>query len=169
MSPIGIRQAIVYLDHMYDWRTMSDEDIVAEAQPVEQSLRAWGNQFPKDPWLPPTAYHLMQLYAEIQTSGARAHAFTMMYYIVGKWPSTKEANLCRERLTQGFPPFHDEPPLRPTMPPSTPTPTPTPEETPTPSVIPSVGAQSAPKSRDKEAVPGHEISARRLWAEPATA
>lgn len=130
MSPIGIRQAIVFLGRNYTWRTMSDEDIVREAEWVEQSLYDWQRQFPRDNWLPPTAFHLMQLYAEVQTPDARAHALEMLSYIAYNWPNTKYGHLARVRLAQGFPPFHDEPPLRPTMPPATPSPSPTPETSP---------------------------------------
>ena len=118
MSPIGIRQAIAYLGRNYDWRTMSDDQIVREAEWVEQALYDWQRQFPRDNWLAPTAYRLMELYAEIQTPDARAHALDMMSYIVANWPAGKEARLCRAWLAQGFPPFHDEPPLRPSPTPS---------------------------------------------------
>ena len=126
MSPVGIRAAIVYLGKNYDWRTMSDAQLVHEAEWVEQALYDWQRQFPRDNWLPPTAFHLMELYAEIQTPDARAHALDMLQYIIATFPASKEAHLARVRLAQGFPPFHDEPPLRPTMPPSAePSPTPT--------------------------------------------
>lgn len=134
MSPIGIRQAIGFLGRNYVWRTMTDEQLLHEAEWVEQALYDWQRQFPRDNWLPPTAFHLMQLYAEIQTPDARAHATDMISYIIANWPYSKQAHLCRLRLAQGFPPFHEEPPMRPTMPPS---------PTPAPSATPSSSPQSS--------------------------
>lgn len=129
MSPIGIRQGIGFLGRNFTWRTMTDEQIVHDAQFIEDAMKAWQAQFPRDTWLPGTAFHLMQLYAEVQTPQARLHALYMLNYILAYWPDSKQAHLCRLRLTQGFPPFHEEPPMRPTIPPATPTPTPLPTPT----------------------------------------
>src|SRR5579872_3853487 len=68
MSPMGIRNGIMYLGKNYTWRTMTDEQIVHDAEWVEQAMFDWQRSFPKDRWLPPTAIHLMQLYAEVQTA-----------------------------------------------------------------------------------------------------
>ena len=165
MSPIGIRQDIDALARQYGWRTMTDDQIVHEAEWVEQSLYDWQRQFPRDNWLPPTAFHLMELYAEVQTQSARDHAVSMLQFIVANWPDSKYAHLARIRLAQGFPPFHPEPSMRPTMPPSptptpfgmTPTPSPTPEptETPTETPSPSPTPSPAPTRRPPHALFGH--------------
>jgi len=140
MSPIGIRNAIDALARYYTWRTESDADLVHDAEWIEQALFAWQQQFPRDNWLPPTAFHLMQLYAEIQTQDARDHAIDMLHHIVTSWPDSTYAHLARLRIEQGFPPFHVEPTMRPTITPSpTPTPfgmTPSPSPTPVPTATP---------------------------------
>jgi hypothetical protein len=146
MSPIGIRQNIDFLGRNYTWRTMTDRDIVRDAEWIEQALHDWQTRFPRDSWLAPTAFHLMQLYAEVQTADARAHAMDMLRYIVANWPNTKYGHLARVRLAQGFPPFHPEPTMRPTMTPTplitpySPAPSPTPAQTPTPG--PTAGGSS---------------------------
>lgn len=132
MSPIGIRQAIGFLGRGYTWRTLTDDQILHDAHFIEDSMKAWQAQFPQDSWLPPTAFHLMELYAEVQTPEARLHALDMIQYILIHWPDSKQAHLCRLRLSAGFPPLHAEPPMRPTMPPATATPLPSPSVTPTP-------------------------------------
>lgn len=158
MSPIGIRQDIDALARYYDWRTITDDDLVKEAEWVEQSLEDWQRQFPNDDWLPPTAFHLMQLYAEVQTQDARNHATDMLRYIVTNWPDTKYGHLARVRLAQGFPPFHEEPTMRPTISPSpTPTPlgmTPTPSPTPQPTETPSPTPTPVPTKRPGRALFG---------------
>jgi len=152
MSPIGIRQNINALARQYGWRSMSDDEIVHDAEYVEQALFDWQQKFPRDNWLPPTAFHLMELYAEVQTPSARDHATDMLRFIVANFPDSKYAHLARIRLAQGFPPFHPEPSMRPTIPPSptptpfgmTPTPSPTPEPTETPTETPSPSPTPTP-------------------------
>ena len=146
MSPIGIRNNIDALARQYGWRTLSDDEIVHDAEWIEQALTDWQQKFPRDSWLPPTAFHLMELYAEVQTQSARDHATVMLHYIVANWPDTQYGHLARVRLAQGFPPFHPEPSMRPTPTPEgmTPPPTLSPEPTETPTETPSSSPTPSP-------------------------
>ena len=146
MSPLGIRQNIDALARYFEWRTITDDDLVHQAEWIEQSLTDWQQKFPRDNWLPPTAFHLMELYAEVQTESARSHATEMLHYIITNFPDSKYAHLSRIRLAQGFPPFHDEPTMRPTPTPvgMTPPPTPSPEPTETPTETPSPSPTPSP-------------------------
>ncbi|MBV8424403.1 MAG: hypothetical protein JO349_04375 [Candidatus Eremiobacteraeota bacterium] len=162
MSPIGIRQNIDALARYFGWRTITDEQLVHDAEWVEQALYDWQRQFPHDNWLPPTAFHLMQLYAAVQTQDARNHAIAILHYIIATWPDTTYGHLARVRLAQGFPPFYEEPTMRPTITPSptptpfgmTPTPSPTPEPTATPTETPSPTPTPVPTKRPPHALFG---------------
>jgi hypothetical protein len=155
MSPIGIRNGVGALGRYYEWRIETDDALVHDAEWIEQSLVDWQRQFPRDNWLPPTAFHLMELYGEIQTQDARDHATAMLHYIIVNWPDTKYGHLARVRLAQGFPPFHPEPSMRPTITPSptptpfgmTPSPSPTPAPTATPTDTPSPSPTPVPTRR----------------------
>ncbi len=123
-SAISVRTKIDALGRSYRERWADDASLVHDAQMIESSFRVWAQRYPKDKWLPPTAFHLAQLYQEIQTQDARNHARAMYAYLVKAFPSSKEAHLARLRLQQGFPPLQPEPPVSPTPNPYAPSGTP---------------------------------------------
>lgn len=136
MSILGLRHQIDALSKRYDDRTISDDDLMHDARFIEDGIEHWRLAYPRDPWLPLTAFHLAQLYAKVQTDAARARAKFMFAYTAMYYPSSKQGHLSRERLAQGFPPFHPESPLSPapTAPPSgAPAPAPSPAVSPSPS------------------------------------
>ena len=143
-SPLSIRTKITALGRSYRERWADDASLVHDALMVESSYMAWAQRYPNDHWLPPTAYHLAQLYQEIQTQDARNHARAMYQYLVKTFPKSKEAHSARVRLQQGFPPLHDEPPVSPTPSPyGTPAP-PAASGAPEASPSPAAGASPAP-------------------------
>jgi hypothetical protein len=113
-SPISVRTKITALGRSYRERWADNASIVHDAGLVESSFRVWAQKYPKDRWLAPTAYHLAQLYQELQTDDARRHARAMYEFLVKNYPSSKEAHLARLRLQQGFPAVHAESPVSPT-------------------------------------------------------
>jgi hypothetical protein len=144
-SAISVRTKIDALGRSYRERWADDASLVHDAQMVESSFRVWAQRYPKDKWLAPTAYHLAQLYQEIQTQDARDHARAMYAYVAKTFPSSKEAHFARLRLQQGFPPLQAEPPVAPTPNPYAPSGTPA---SPGASTVPSsaVPAASPPAS-----------------------
>src|SRR5579885_1244772 len=66
-SAISVRTKIDALGRSYRERWADDASLVHDAQMVESSFRVWAQRYPKDKWLAPTAFHLAQLYQEIQT------------------------------------------------------------------------------------------------------
>lgn len=148
MSPLGIRSQISTLERNFNWRTMTDEQIIHDAEFAEAALQKWQQKYPRDPWLPSAAYHLEQLYEMVQTEDARRHATRVLHYVVQHWPKTKQGTLSKQKLAKGFPPLHEEPPMRPTftpVPAATPTPSPSPEPTATPTPSPSPTPTPAPR------------------------
>jgi len=96
------------LGRSYHERWSDDASIVHDALLVESSFRAWAEKYPKDRWLAPTAYHLAQLYQDVQTQDACNHARGMYEFLAKDYPASKEAHDARLRLSQGFPALHDE-------------------------------------------------------------
>ena len=111
MSPLSIRSTIGLLGRQYHYRTISDHDLLRKALLDEDALRKWRTAYPADPWLPPTFFHLEQLYQAVQSDEARKHATAILKDIVQAYPDTKEGHLSRARLTAGFPPLVPETPL----------------------------------------------------------
>ena len=136
-SAISVRTKINALGRSYRERWADDASIVHDALLVESSYRAWAEKYPKDRWLPPTAFHLAQLYQNVQTQDARSHARAMYELVVKSFPASKEAHLARLRLSQGFPALHDESPVAPT-------PSPYGPASPEPGASPAPGASAVP-------------------------
>jgi hypothetical protein len=80
-SALSVRSKITALGRSYRERWADDASIVHDAGLVESSFRVWAQKYPKDIWLAPTAYHLAQLYQEVQTTDARAKAKSMYEYV----------------------------------------------------------------------------------------
>ncbi len=121
-SAISTRTKINALGRAYRERWTDDASIVHDAGLVQSSLEAWSQKYPKDRWLAPTAFHLAQLYFEVQSSEARAKARDMFAFVAKTYPKTQQGHLARLRLQQGFPALHEEPPVSPTPSPYGPSP-----------------------------------------------
>jgi hypothetical protein len=111
LSAIAIRMRIDVLGRRYSARTESDDNLVHDAGDVETALKLWNQRYPNDVWAAPTAYHLAQLYQEIQTATARARARAAFAYVASAYPTSKFGHVTRLRLAQGFPPLHAESPV----------------------------------------------------------
>jgi hypothetical protein len=105
MSALGIRMRIDDLGRRYHAHLLGDADTLHDALIAENSYHAWQSRYPRDRWLAPTAFHLEQLYAELQLPQARNHATSMLHFIDGSFGATKYGHLSRLRLAQGFPPL----------------------------------------------------------------
>jgi hypothetical protein len=116
-SPLSVRTRIDGLARAFHARYKTDHDVLHEAVDVENALRIWRHDYPRDPWLAPTAYHLAQLYAAVQTPEARKHATAMLKYVTTYFASTEYGRDARMRLARGFPPLRAESPVQPSPPP----------------------------------------------------
>ncbi len=149
-SAISVRMKINALGRSYHERWSDDASIVHDALLVESSYRAWAAKYPKDRWLAPTAYHLAQLYQDVQTQDARKHARAMYSFLVKNYPASKEAHSARVRLSQGFPPLHAESPVSPTPSPygpASPVPSASTPSPAAPSAVPSATPAVSPSPR----------------------
>src|ERR1700738_449675 len=69
-SAISVRTKIDALARSYNARWADDASLLHDAQMIETSYRVWAQRYPKDRWLAPTAFHLAQLYQNVQTQEA---------------------------------------------------------------------------------------------------
>jgi hypothetical protein len=173
-SALSVRTKIGALGRAYSQRWEDDASIVHDAGLVESSLRVWAQRYPKDSWLAPTAYHLAQLYQEVQTPEARNHARAMYQFLAATFPTSKEAHLARLRLHQGFPALHPESPVSPTPNPyasATPSGSEAPGATPSTSPAPSTSAapSTAPVTSPPPASPAPTTTAAPRTAAPTPA
>src|SRR5947209_4792749 len=151
-SAISVRMKINALGRSYHERWADDASVVHDALMVESSYRAWAAKYPKDRWLAPTAFHLAQLYQDVQTQDARSHARAMYDVVAKNYPTSKEAHYARLRLSQGFPALHDESPV-------SPTPSPYGPASPVPGTSPAPGASSLPSTAPPPVPSGAPASA----------
>lgn len=151
-SAISVRTKINALARSYRERWSDDASIVHDALMIESSYRAWADKYPKDRWLAPTAFHLAQLYQNVQTQDARSHARAMYELVAKNFPTSKEAHFARLRLNQGFPPLHEESPV-------SPTPSPYGPASPVPGASAEPGASAAPGATTGPAAGGAPVTA----------
>ena len=155
-SAISVRTKIDALGRSYNERWADDASLVHDAGLVESSYRAWAQRYPKDRWLAPTAFHLAQLYQEIQTQDAHDKALAMYRYVAQTVPKTKEGHFARLRLAQGIPALHAESPVSPTPAPYG-SPAASPGTSPAPGTSAAPGASAGPATSAgpaASAVPG---------------
>ncbi len=154
MSGLAIRMRIDVLGRRYHARSESDDDLLHDAGDVETALHVWSGRYPLDTWLAPTAFHLAQLYAVIQTPVARARANATFRYVDASFGATHDGHLARLRIAQGFPALHVESPLASPTPGTSPLP-----DTPTPAVIASPATSGAPVTGSPAPAPSTTASA----------
>lgn len=71
-TPLSVRTKLGALGRSYHARWQDDASLLHDAGMIADSLQDWAQRYPHDPWLAPTAFHLAQLYAAIQTPEARS-------------------------------------------------------------------------------------------------
>jgi hypothetical protein len=165
-SAISVRTKINALGRSYHERWSDDASILHDALLVESSYRAWAEKYPKDRWLAPTAFHLAQLYQDVQTQDARTHARAMYELVAKNFPTSKEAHFARLRLSQGFPALHEESPVSPTPAPYGPA-SPVPGASPGSSPAPAASSTVAPAPATSGAPAAPAASPVRPAASPA--
>lgn len=152
MSGLAIRMRIDVLGRRYHARGESDDDLLHDAGDAETALHLWAERYPRDTWLAPTAFHLAELYAVIQTPLARGRATAAFRYVADTFGTTRDGRLARARVAQGFPALHDESPLL---------------ASPAPGTSPLPGAPS-PSVSGSPATSGSPVAASPLPASSAT-
>ena len=100
-SPLGIRHKIFSLkDDLHHARSQPDA-IQRDAQAAEDALTDWMTRFPRDPWLPATAWNLATLYEELPGTDAQTHAIAMLHAVQAHYAGTPYADYATHDLSRG--------------------------------------------------------------------
>lgn len=101
MSPLGIRHKIFSLkDDLHHARANPDA-IQNDASWVEDALQDWIRRFPRDPWLPATAWNLAILYEELPGAEAQAHAVALLRTVRDRFADSTYAGNAARDLSRG--------------------------------------------------------------------
>jgi hypothetical protein len=101
VSPLGIRHKIFSLkDDLHHARSQPDA-IQHDAETIEEALLDWVKRFPRDPWLPATAWNLAILYEELPGTDAQAHAVALLHLLRDRYPDTNYAQVAARDLQRG--------------------------------------------------------------------
>ena len=95
MSILGIRNSIKDLSEAANNGAVEPEHIFDKAVLVEDALRDWQRQFPRDPWIPKYAYSLAMLYQNLDYIEARGRATEMLDWLNARYPESEYAGLPR--------------------------------------------------------------------------
>jgi hypothetical protein len=101
VSPLGLRHKIFSLkDDLHHARSQPDA-IEHDAESMEEALLDWIRRFPRDSWLPATAWNLATLYEELPGATAQTHAIAMLKLVRDRFPDTDYADNAARDLTRG--------------------------------------------------------------------
>jgi hypothetical protein len=101
VSPLGLRHKIFSLkDDLHHARSQPDA-IEHDAEAMEEALLDWVRRFPRDTWLPATAWNLAILYEELPGTTAQTHAIAMLQLVRDRFPDSDYADDAARDLTRG--------------------------------------------------------------------
>jgi hypothetical protein len=101
LSPLGIRHKIFSLkDDLHHARSNPDA-IQHDASLIEDALQDWIRRFPRDPWLPATAWNLATLYEELPGTIAQTRAVAMLQTVRDRFADTTYADDAARDLARG--------------------------------------------------------------------
>jgi hypothetical protein len=101
VSPLGLRHKIFSLkDDLHHARSKPDA-IEHDAESMEEALLDWIRRFPRDTWLPATAWNLATLYEELPGTVAQTHAVSLLKLVRDRFPDTDYADNAARDLTRG--------------------------------------------------------------------
>ena len=81
MSGLGIRYAIQHLRTELERHQRGQDDTFAKLRVAEEALFDWAQRYPKDSWLPQTAFAMAKLEEEIATPASLTAARRMYVFI----------------------------------------------------------------------------------------
>lgn len=101
LSPLGIRHKIFSLkDDLHHARSRPDA-IAHDAAYVEDALQDWLGRFPRDPWIPATAWNLATLYEELPGADAQQHAIALLRLLRERFADSAFAGYAARDLSRG--------------------------------------------------------------------
>ncbi|MFN2450406.1 MAG: hypothetical protein ABR508_11575 [Candidatus Baltobacteraceae bacterium] len=101
LSAIVVRHRVFALkDDLHHARQQPDA-VANDAQDVQDALNDWARRFPRDPWIPPTAWNLATLYEELPGPDAQKRAVAVLQNIREKYAATAFAGYAQRDLARG--------------------------------------------------------------------
>jgi hypothetical protein len=101
VSPLGIRHKIFSLkDDLHHARSKPDS-VQHDAESIEEALLDWIRRFPRDPWLPATAWNLATLYEELPGVEAQTHALAMLRLLRDRYADSAYGDDAARDLARG--------------------------------------------------------------------
>ncbi|MDB5093068.1 MAG: hypothetical protein JWO85_1169 [Candidatus Eremiobacteraeota bacterium] len=91
MSILGVRNSLHDLSARADAEPEAAEHIFDKAVLVEDALRDWQAQFPRDPWIPKYAYALAELYGKLDMDDAQTRKDETLDWLVAEYPRSEYA------------------------------------------------------------------------------
>jgi hypothetical protein len=101
MSALRIRYETLQLRKRYETHELLPDQCEHLLLLTEDAFHQWAALYPKDPWLPSTAFNMAQLYEELPGRLARDHAVALLVFIKSSFPETSYARRSRDRLHRG--------------------------------------------------------------------
>jgi hypothetical protein len=102
MSALRIRYETMQLKKRYEIHELLPDQAEHLLLLTEDAFLDWVRLYPKDPWLPSTAYNMAQLYEELPGTLARDHAVALLVFVKSHFPSTPYARQSRDQLHRGI-------------------------------------------------------------------
>lgn len=101
VSPLGIRHKIFSLKDDLHHARSQPASIQHDAETIEDALLDWTKRFPRDPWLPATAWNLAILYEELPGVDAQTHALALLRLVRDSYPESTYADNATRDLQRG--------------------------------------------------------------------
>jgi hypothetical protein len=102
LSPLGIRHTIFSLkDDLHHARRKPDA-VEHAAIFVQDAVEDWYARYPRDPWIPASAWNLAVLFEELPGTDAQAHAVTLLQELHERFAGTPFADDASRDLARGI-------------------------------------------------------------------
>jgi hypothetical protein len=95
MSILGIRNSLNDLTALVDVHPDQARHVFDKAVFVEDALRDWQRQFPRDPWIPKYTYALGRLYGKIRSDASRTREKITFRWLAATYPRSAYSHLPR--------------------------------------------------------------------------
>ncbi len=111
MSILGIRNTIKDLGYKVDADPSKAMQIMNAVNLTEDAMHDWENKYPQDSWIPPAILSLERLLAKVDDDAARAHAKSVMVWLVKDYPTSAPGKTGRHELAANLVGVKPAPPV----------------------------------------------------------
>ncbi len=101
LSAIVIRHKVFALKDDLHHARMMPGSVQHDADEVQDALADWTQKFPRDPWIPGTAWYLATLYEELPGPDAQKQAVSMLQIVRDKYGESQFGGYAARDLARG--------------------------------------------------------------------